>query len=49
LFRQVGLQTALKLRQDVADLDAQWQSERLLRHRLVIATAQRDGTLDDLR
>ena len=48
LFRQVRLQTAQKLRQDVADLAAQWQSERMLRHRLVIATAQRDGTLEDL-
>lgn len=48
LFRQVRLQTAQKLRQDVADLDAQWQSERMLRHRLVITTAQRDATLEDL-
>ena len=49
LVRQVRLQTALKLRQEVAELDAQWQSERMLRHRLVIATAQRDGNLMGLR
>jgi hypothetical protein len=48
ILRQVRIQTAQKLRQDVADFDAQWQSERMLRHRLVIATAQRDGTMEDL-
>jgi hypothetical protein len=44
LFRQVRLQTAQKMRDDVAALDAEWDSERMLRYRLVVAIAQRDGT-----
>jgi hypothetical protein len=49
LLRQVRIQTAQKMRQDVTDLSGQWQSERMLRHRLVIATALRDGTLGEFR
>jgi hypothetical protein len=49
LLRQVRIQTAQKMRQDVTDLSGQWSSERMLRHRLTIATALREGTLEELR
>ena len=44
LYRQLRLQTGQKMMQDVAALDAEWDSERMLRHRLVLAIALRDGT-----
>lgn len=47
LLRQVRIQTAQKMRQDVTDLSGQWQSERMLRHRLTLATALTDGTSEE--
>jgi hypothetical protein len=44
LFRQLRLQTAQKHRDDVARLNAEYQSERLLRHRLAVWKAVRDDT-----
>jgi hypothetical protein len=44
LFRQLRLQTAQKMRDDVATLRTEYFSERMLRYRLVVWTAFRDGT-----
>jgi hypothetical protein len=44
LFRQLRMQTAQKMRDDVASLQAEYYSERMLRYRLVVSTAFRDGT-----
>jgi hypothetical protein len=44
LFRQLRMQTAQKMRDDVATLQAEYYSERMLRYRFVVSTAFRDGT-----
>lgn len=44
VFRQLRIQTAQKLRDDVARLNAEYQAERLLRYRLAVWTAVRDET-----
>lgn len=44
LWRQLRLQIAQKLRDDVATLRAEYFSERMLRYRLVVWTAFRDDT-----
>jgi len=47
LLRQVRLQSAQHTREEVASLQAQWGSERMLRYRVIVAVAQRDGTPPD--
>lgn len=43
VFRQLRLQTSQKMRDDIANLEAEYNSERFLRYRLQLATARRDG------
>jgi hypothetical protein len=43
VFRQLKLQTAQKLRDDVASLEAEYNSERFRRYRVQLAIARRDG------
>lgn len=42
VFRQLRMQQAQKLRDDVVSLRAEYHSERMLRYRLVVSTAYRD-------
>ena len=44
LLRQLRLQAAQQTREEVAAFQDRWRSERMLRHRLVLAVGQRDGT-----
>jgi hypothetical protein len=44
LFRQLRMQRAQKLRDDVVSLRAEYYSERMLRYRLAVSLAYRDDT-----